>query len=81
MFKHYLYALLFTVMLLGVQTLSVAQTLDPKYPLIPYPSSLTPQQGSFTITSKTNWYCPRRASLKTRRNSCNTCFPVAWAKI
>ncbi|SFG38688.1 family 20 glycosylhydrolase [Pontibacter chinhatensis] len=64
MFKHYLYALLFTVIFLGVQTLSTAQTLDPKYPLIPYPSSLTPQQGSFTITSKTKLVLPKESIFK-----------------
>ncbi|WP_266202401.1 family 20 glycosylhydrolase [Pontibacter kalidii] len=64
MFKHYLYALLFTVIFLGVQTLSTAQTLDPKYPLIPYPSSLTPQEGSFIINSKTKLVLPKESIFK-----------------
>ncbi|CAM3527243.1 family 20 glycosylhydrolase [Pontibacter korlensis] len=63
MLKSYLYAILVAIVFLATPALSHAQSADQKYALVPYPSSLKPQEGSFLIDQKTRIVLPKESGL------------------
>ncbi|PVY43745.1 family 20 glycosylhydrolase [Pontibacter virosus] len=63
MFKHYFSTFLCALIFLWIPALAAAQTIDTKYALIPYPTSLTSGEGSFTITRQTKLVLPKKSGV------------------